>query len=164
MKTLAVKASAVLVAAAALTAVGVGAASAATPDTASRAVAAQQVQAGQASRTFHVYNLTNDRNELKVADLSGPDWAAHPPIGSTLRNGEAWDFAVNYEYANTNPTTLQLNVVDSHGHRIPGRPGATLTFHVDNWGNPSVNVTDARVGVIPTVDGTDIYIGQTGGA
>jgi hypothetical protein len=163
MKTLAVKASAVLMAAAALTAVGVGAASAATPDTTSP-VAAQQVQAAQASRTFHVYNLTNDGNELKVAGLSGPDWAGHPPIGSTLPNGGAWDFAVNYDYANTDPTTLQLNVVDSHGHRIPGRPGATLTFHVDNWGNPSVNVTDARVGVIPTVDGTNIYIGQTHGA
>jgi hypothetical protein len=164
MKTLAVKASAVLMAAAALTAVGVGAASAATPDTASPAVAAPQVQAGQASRTFHVYNSTNDRNELKVADLSGPDWAAHPPIGSTLRNGQAWDFAVTYDVDNTNSTTLQLNVVDSHGRPIPGQPGATLTFHVDQWGNPSVSVSDARVGVIPTVDGTTITIGQSGGA
>ena len=164
MKTLAVKASGVLLAAAALTAVGVGAASAATPDTTSPAFATQQVQAAQPSRSFQVYNLTNNGNELKVADLSGPDWAGHPPIGSTLRNGQAWDFAVNYDFANTNPTTLQLNVVDPHGHPIPGKPGATLTFHVDHWGNPSVSVTDARVGVIPTVDGTNIYIGQTGGA
>jgi hypothetical protein len=81
-----------------------------------------------------------------------------------LRNGQAWDFAINYDFTNTNPTTLELNVVDSHGRPIPGQPGATLTFHVDGWGNPSVTVTDARVGVIPTVHGTNIYIGQTGGA
>jgi hypothetical protein len=163
MKTLAVKASGVLLAAAALTAVGVGAASAATPDTTSPAFATQG-QSAQASRSFQVYNLTNNGNELRVADLSGPDWAGHPPIGSTLRNGQAWDFAVNYDFADTNPTTLHLNVVDSHGRPIPGKPGTTLTFHVDQWGNPSVSVTDARVGVIPTVDGTNIYIGQTGGA
>ena len=122
------------------------------------------MQAAQPSRSFQVYNLTNDGNELRVADLSGPDWAAHPPVGSTLRNGQAWDFAVNYDFANTDPTTVRLTVVDSHGHRIPGQPGTTLTFHVDQWGNPAVTVTDARVGVIPTVDGTNIYIGQTGGA
>jgi hypothetical protein len=163
MKTLAVKASAVLMAAAALTAAGAGAAFADTPESASPAFAAQ-VQAAQPSRSFQVYNLTNDGNELRVADVSGPDWAGHPPVGSTLRNGQVWDFAVNYDFANTDPTTLQLNVVDSHGHRIPGQPSTTLTFHVDQWGNPSVTVTDARVGVIPTVDGTNIYIGQTGGA
>jgi hypothetical protein len=103
-------------------------------------------------------------NELRVANLSGPDWAGHPPIGANLRNGHAWDFAVTCDVANTNPTTLQLNLVDLHGHPIPGQPGATLAFHVDQWGNPSVSVTDARVGVIPTVHGTNIYIGQTGGA
>jgi hypothetical protein len=164
MKNLAIKASGVVLAAAALTVVGVGAASAATPDTTSPAFATQQVQAAQPSRSFQVYNLTNNGNELKVAGLSGPDWAGHPPVGSTLRNGQAWDFAVNYDFADTNPTTLHLNVVDSHGHSIPGKPGATLMFHVDQWGNPAVSVSDARVGVIPTVDGTNIYIGQTGGA
>ena len=164
MKTLAVKASAVLLAAAALSAVGVGAAAAATPDTMSPAHAAQPVQAAQPSRSFYVYNVTNQGNELQVVNISGPDWAGHPPIGSSLRNGHAWDFAVNYDVADTNPTTLELNLVDSHGHPIPGQPGATLTFHVDQWGNPSVSVSDARVGVIPTVHGTNIYIGQTGGA
>ncbi len=164
MKTLAVKTSAVLLAAAALSAVGVGAASAATPDTTSPAYAVPQVQAGQPSSTFHVYNVTNQGNELQVANLSGPDWAGHPPVGSNLRNGHTWDFAVNSDVANIDPTTLELNVVDSHGHPIPGQPGATFTLHVDQWGNPSVLVTDARVGVIPTVHGTNIYIGQTGGA
>jgi hypothetical protein len=164
MKTLAVKASAVLLAAAALSAVGVGAASAATPDMTSPAYIAQQVQAAQPSRSFHVYNVTNQGNELQVVDLSGSDWAGHPPIGATLPNGQAWDFAVNYDFANTNPTTLELNLVDSHGHLIPGQPGATLTFYVDGWGNPAVSVTGARAGVIPTVHGTNIYIGQTGGA
>jgi hypothetical protein len=164
MKTLAVKASAVLLAAAALGAVGVGAASAATPDATSPAYTAPQVQAAQPSRTFHVYNLTNQGNELQVVNLSGPDWAGHPPVGANLRNGHTWDFAVNYDVANTNPSTLELTVVDAHGHPIPGQPGATLAFHVDQWGNPSVSVTDARVGVIPTVHGTNIYIGQTGGA
>ena len=163
MKTLAVKASAVVLAAAALTVVGVGAASAATPDPASPAVAAQQVQATGASRSFQVHNLTNNGNQLRVTDVSGPDWAAHPPVGATLRNGQAWDLATGYDVTDTDPTTLQLTVVDSHGHRIPGHPGTTLTFHVDQWGNPAVTVTDARVGVIPTVDGTDITIGQTGG-
>jgi hypothetical protein len=164
MKTLAVKATAVVLAAAALSAVGVGAASAATPDPASPASVTQQVQTPQASRSFHVYNLTNNGNQLQVVNLSGSDWAGHPPVGANLPNGQAWDFAVNYDFANTNPTTLELNVVDSHGHPIPGNPGATLTLHVDEWGNPSVTVTDARVGVIPTVHGTNIYIGQSGGA
>ena len=53
---------------------------------------------------------------------------------------------------------------DAHGRPIPGNPGATFTLHVDQWGNPSVMVTDARVGVIPTVHGTNIYMGQSGGA
>ena len=161
-KTLAAKATAVVLAAAALSAVGVGAASAATPDTTSP-VLAQQMQVTQASRSFHVYNQTNNGNQLQVVGVSGPDWAGHPPIGANLPNGQTWDFAVNYD-ANINPTTLQLDVVDSHGQPIPGEPGATLTFHVDQWGNPSVTVTDARVGVIPTVHGTNIYMGQSGGA
>jgi hypothetical protein len=123
------------------------------------------VQAPQASRSFHVYNLTNQHNRLQIVDLSGSDWAAHPPIGATLPNGQAWDFAVTDDYyAITNPTTLELTVLDSHGHPIPGQPGATLTFTVDGWGNPSVTITDTRVGVIPTVHGTNIYIGQSGGA
>jgi hypothetical protein len=165
MKTLAVKTCAVLLTAGALSAVGVGVASAATPDTTSPAYTAQQVQPSQPSRSFHVYNLTNGGNALQVVDLSGSDWAAHPPIGSTLPNGHAWDFAVNDDYfATTNPSTLELNLVDSHGHPISGQPGATLTFAVDGWGNPSVTVTDTRVGVIPTVHGTNIYIGQSGGA
>ncbi len=165
MKTLAVKASAVLLAATALSAVGVGVASAATPDPASPAYTAQQVQPGQPSRSFHVYNVTNQGNQLQVVDLSGSDWAAHPPIGATLPNGQAWDFVANDDYfATTNPTTLELNLVDAHGHPIPGQPAATLSFAVDGWGNPSVTVTDARVGVIPTVHGTNIYIGQSGGA
>ena len=164
MKTLAVKATAVVLAAAALSAVGVGAASAATPDPGAPA-AVTQVQAPQASRSFHIYNLTNQRNQLQVVDLSGSDWAAHPPIGATLPNGQAWDFAVTDDYfATTNPTTLELSVVDAHGRPIPGQPGATLTFAVDGWGNPSVTITDTRVGVIPTVHGTNIYIGQSGGA
>jgi hypothetical protein len=167
MKTLAVKASAVLLAAAALGAVGVGAASAATPDPTSPAYTAPQVQAAlaaQPSRTFHVYNLTNQGNELQVVNLSGPDWAGHPPVGANLRNGHTWDFAANNDVANASPSTLELTVVDAHGHPIPGQPGATLAFHVDQWGNPAVSVTDARVGVIPTVHGTNIYIGQSGGA
>ena len=163
MKTLAVKASAVLLAAAALSAAGVGAASAATLDTTSPVYAAAQVQP-QASRTFHVYNQTNEGNQLQVVNLSGPDWATHPPVGANLRNGDSWDFAVNYGATDTDSSTLELAVVDAHGNPIPGQPGATLAFHVDQWGNPSVRVTDARVGVIPTVHGTNIYIGQTGGA
>jgi len=163
-KTLAVKATAVLLTAAALSAVGVGAASAATPDTTSPAAVVQQGQVIQASRSFHVYNQTNDGNKLKIVGVSGSDWATHPPLGATLRNGQTWDLAVNYDVATTNPPTLQLELVDAHGHRIPGHPGTTLTFHVDQWGNPAVTVTDARVGVIPTVHGTNIYIGQTGGA
>jgi hypothetical protein len=164
MKTLAVKASAVLLAAAALSAVGVRAASAATLDTTSPGYAAAQVQPPQASRTFHVYNQTNQGNQLQVVGLSGPDWATHPPVGANLGNGDSWDFAVNYGATNTDPSTLELAVVDAHGNPIPGQPGASLAFHVDQWGNPSVRVTDARVGVIPTVHGTNIYIGQTGGA
>ena len=164
MKTLTVKACGVLLAAAALSAVGVGVASAATPDPTSPAYAAPQGQPAQPSRSFHVYNLTNQGNQLQVVDLSGGDWAGHPPIGSTLPNGQAWDFAVNDDFADTNPSTLELDLVDSHGQPIPGQPGATLTFHVDGWGNPSVSVTGTRAGVIPTVHGTNIYIGQTGGA
>ena len=164
MKTLAVKVSAVLLAAAALSAGGVGVASAATPDATSPAYTAPQVQAAQPSRTFHVYNQTNQGNQLQVVNLSGPDWAGHPPVGANLRNGDSWDFGVNYGATNTDPSTLELGVVDPHGNPIPGQPGATLALHVDQWGNPSVRVTDARVGVIPTVHGTNIYIGQTGGA
>lgn len=165
MKTLAVKASAVLLAAAALSAVSVGAASAATLDRTSPGYAAAQVQQpAPASRTFHVYNQTNQGNQLQVVNLSGPDWAGHPPVGANLRNGDSWDFGVNNGATNTDPSTLELGVVDVHGNPIPGQPGATLAFHVDQWGNPSVRVTDARVGVIPTVHGTNIYIGQTGGA
>ena len=164
MKTLAVKASAVLLAAAALSAVSVGAASAATPGTSCPGYAAVQVQPPQASVTFHVYNQTNQGNQLQVVNLSGPDWAGHPPVGANLRNGDSWDFGVNNGATNTDPSTLELGVVDVHGNPIPGQPGATLAFHVDQWGNPSVRVTDARVGVIPTVHGTNIYIGQSGGA
>ena len=162
-KTLAAKATAVVLAAAALSAVGVGAASAATPDTMSP-VSAQQMQVTQASRNLHLYNLTNNGNQLQVVNLSGPDWAGHPPIGANLANGQSWDFAVNYDAATTDATTLELNVVDAHGRPIPGNPGATFTLHVDQWGNSTVTVTDARVGVIPTVHGTNIYMGQSGGA
>ena len=163
MKTLAAKATAVVLAAAALSAVGVGAASAATPDMMSQA-SAQQLQVTQASRSFHVYNQTNNGDQLQVVGVSGPDWAGHPPIGANLATGQPRDFAVNDDAATTVSTTLELNVVDAHGRPIPGNPGATFTLHVDQWGNSTVTVTDARVGVIPTVHGTNIYMGQSGGA
>jgi hypothetical protein len=162
MKSLAAKATAVVLAAAALSAVGVGAASAATPDMMSPVSA--QMQIAQASRSFHVYNQTNNGDQLQIVGASGPDWAGHPPIGANLANGQSWDFAVNYDAATTVPTTLELAVVNAHGRPIPGNPGATFTLHVDQWGNPSVTVTDARVGVIPTVHGMNIYMGQSGGA
>lgn len=148
----ATKTAAALLAAAALTGIGAGVASAATVpvDTTTG------VHAAQFSRGFHVYNNTKETLKVDQYDTSG-DWTGRPAVGSDINNGGDFDFETTYDAATTNTTGVLIDAYDAQGHVTPD--GVTLHFSVDEWGTPSVSSNVVwGTGLTITISGSNVYV------